>query len=262
MGIKLVVEVMDHAPEDLTPAERLVLVVIAENVRDGDPKRETWPGFNAAVLAKRAGLTGDGSLKRALQRLAKRGMEVRVPIATGKDGRELYAVPGQQCRYRLPVFKGGLTVPPSDDEGGTTVPAGGTRVPPKGGPESRQAGPQSPPTPHPSDSPHSSLSVPERIVRAAAVVAPEEEREFIDWITSKHQPRGPAWWRTVADNGDLPDLAAAWRAERPAAQPEPAVPPWCGKCDGEPVAERWVMGDDDRWHRCPACNPYTNPQAA
>ena len=73
------------------------------------------------------------------------------------------------------------------------------------------------------------LSVPERVVRTAAVVAVEEEREFIAWITDKHQPRGPGWWKTVARNGDLPDLAAAWRADKP--RPSPAAPPKCDQCD-------------------------------
>lgn len=108
------------------------------------------------------------------------------------------------------------------------------------------------------DSP-SKLSTAQKVVRAAGVVREDGEAAFIAWATAVHAPRGGAWWRTVAANGDLPDLVAAWRAERPAAQPEPAVPPWCGKCDGEPVAERWVMGDDDRWHRCPDCSPHMAP---
>ncbi|MGW6258620.1 hypothetical protein [Streptomyces sp. NPDC055085] len=247
MGIKRIVEVLDHVPEELTAAERMVLVAIAENINDADPKRETWPDFNAGVLARRTGLTGDGALKRALQRLAKRGMEVRVPIATGKDGRLLYAVPGRQCRYRLPVLtgevgaspgvtEGGTTVPPRAPQGGTTVPPGGTTVPPKGGPQSRLAGPQSPPSPPP-HSPHSSLSVAEQVVRDSGVVAEDERETFIDWINNNHSPRGPAWWRTVARNGDLRDLAEKWRADQPAVKP--ALLAWCGRCGDDNPAARF-----------------------
>lgn len=55
-------------------------------------------------------------------------------------------------------------------------------------------------------------STAQRVVRAANVVAANEEDTFIAWTTAKHQPRSSAWWRTVAANGDLPDLAADWYA--------------------------------------------------
>lgn len=78
-----------------------------------------------------------------------------------------------------------------------------------------------------------------------------------------HEPRSAAWWRTVAANGDLPDLADAWRAEQapaPAQQPAGRVlPPWCGKCQGEPVAMRYQDRDDGRSYRCPNCHPDTAP---
>lgn len=298
MGIKRIVDVLNRAPEDLTPAERLVLVVIAENINDGDPKRQTWPDFSAAVLAKRAGLTAE-TLRKALQRLAKRGMEVRVPIATGKDGRALYAVPGHQCRYRLPLLEGGNTFPPCGTEGGNSFPEGGNEVPPKAGTGSRQAGTDSHPSPHPSVSPQApllspppipeqrsaepapapapapageretdaspKLSTAQKLVRAAAVVSEDEEPAFIAWATRTHNPRGGGWWRTVRDNGDLPGLVADWRTEQQPAAAGPAgrqIPPWCGQCDGEPIAERWQEGDDGRVRQCPRCHPDAIPTHA
>ncbi|MCX4818137.1 hypothetical protein OG601_47070 [Streptomyces sp. NBC_01239] len=156
MGIKRVVEVLKFAPADLTPAERMVLVAIGENIRDDDPTRETWADFNASVLAQRTGLAGSGSLKSALQRLAKRGLEVRIPIAHGKDGRALYAVPGKQCRYRFPILaKGEVTTSPSDQQGEATTSAGEVTTSPKGRSGPRQAGSEPPPTPPPS-TPHPS----------------------------------------------------------------------------------------------------------
>lgn len=156
MGIKRVVDVLLYAPKDLTAAERMVLIAIGENVRDGDPGQTTWPDFNIHILAERTGLTGTGTLKKALQRLGKRGLEVRVPITTDKHGKPVYALPGKQCRYRFPVLtEGETTVSPSDEQGETTVPPGGNTVSPMGGTQSRQGGTGSPPTPPPSSPPPS-----------------------------------------------------------------------------------------------------------
>jgi hypothetical protein len=156
MGIKRVVEVLLHAPADLTPAERMVLMAIGENVRDGDPKRMTWPDFNMHVLAERSGLTGTGTLKAALQRLGKRGLEVRVPIMSDRNGRPVFALPGKQCRYRFPVLnEGENTVSPSEAEGENTVSPGENTVSPMGRTQSRQERTGSPPTPHPSTPPPS-----------------------------------------------------------------------------------------------------------
>lgn len=237
VGIKRVVEVLDHAPRELTPAECLVLVTIAENVNDKDPQRKTWPAFSQELLAERSRLTGKGSLKDALQRLSKRGLEVRVPMGIGKDGRTLYAIPGKQCRYRLPVFQGEGTTSPCVDEGeGTTSPGEGTASP-----EEVTTSPgEATTSPYSSPSPSSPLSGAAALIRAARVVAESEERELADWIQKTHNPRGIGWWRTTATNGDLPDLADQWRASRP-TPPAPAAPPKpaCQICDApfmNPVA--------------------------
>ncbi|MFE2832240.1 hypothetical protein ACFXI6_14500 [Streptomyces mirabilis] len=158
MGIKRVVDVLQNAPKDLTAAERMVLVAIGENVRDGDPTRLTWPDFNVHTLAERTGLTGKGSLKAALQRLGKRGLEVRVPITSGKDGRPVYALPGKQCRYRFPVqLVGEVLSSPNEGEGedrtspkGRTGPRQARTGPPLNGDKGRTGPPPTPtstPTP-------------------------------------------------------------------------------------------------------------------
>ncbi|NIL60079.1 hypothetical protein HCB18_27830 [Salinispora arenicola] len=42
MGVRLLNEVLDHAPADWTQAERLFIAVLAEKARD--TTRRAWPG--------------------------------------------------------------------------------------------------------------------------------------------------------------------------------------------------------------------------
>lgn len=103
MGIKLVVEVLDHSPETLTLRDRLLLIVIAEKAND--TTREGWPGWR--LIAKRMGWTshkdgGKNAVSTALAELAKHGVEVRVPIGKDKSGRLYFAAHGHQSTYRLP----------------------------------------------------------------------------------------------------------------------------------------------------------------
>jgi hypothetical protein len=166
MAYELVAEVLDHAPCELTPTERLVLVVIAEYVLSDDYKRGIRRTSRpAADISRRAGLKKEG-VKDALQRLAKRGLDVRVPISTGKDDRPVYAVPGKSCTYEVPEFpapadclcdtckrliptlglihkagarppleapKGGPQPPLNDLKGGAQPRVGGGTAPPGGG---------------------------------------------------------------------------------------------------------------------------------
>ncbi|MFJ4785081.1 hypothetical protein [Streptomyces sp. NPDC088794] len=278
MGIKRVVEVLKFAPADLTPAERMVLVAIGENIRDEDPTRETWADFNASILAQRAGLAGSGSLKSALQRLAKRGLEVRIPIAHGKDGRALYAVPGKQCRYRFPILaKGEVTTSPYDQQGEATTSAGEVTTSPKGRSGPRQAGSEPPPTPHPSTPQPSAGGE----TRAAPWCVAEGEQQHDEVLADAvaFLETLPAPWTIGPKTAALmaPELAQmtskqGWALDdeliakltekaatvrnhsqilririgdlpkriRPAPRkPRGPLPPWCGECaDGAKAAER------------------------
>jgi len=111
------------------------------------------------------------------------------------------------------------------------------------------------------------LSAAQRAVRAARVVAEADEQQFIDWITRTHNPRGPGWWRTVSTAGDLPDLAAAWQANRTNAPSQPAGPALtepCARCEDADPAARF----NTRLRRspdgglCPDCHPDAVPAAA
>lgn len=103
MAYELVQEVLDHAPEILGQAERLVLVCIAEEARRGSRKA----GIAQTVLIRRTGLTKSG-LQKVFQRLARNKIEVRVPLRMDK-GRPVYAVPGTTCTYQIPALQ-----PPKD----------------------------------------------------------------------------------------------------------------------------------------------------
>ncbi|PZM89835.1 MAG: hypothetical protein DIU79_14900, partial [Actinobacteria bacterium] len=125
--MKLVAEVLDYAPATLSPAERLVLIVLAESAND--KTREAWPSMD--VITRRCGMS-DRGVRAVFKRLAKRKLEVRVPLGKDKNGRPVYSHPGKRTTYRLPVFAG-TTVPPFGENGGTPVPPnGGTTVPPFG----------------------------------------------------------------------------------------------------------------------------------
>lgn len=98
MSWSLVAEVLD-LPVELTPAERLLLVCLAE--RANTETRECWPGGDE--LCRRTGLTPRG-LAAAFARLAARGMKVRVPVRPGATGRGAYSHPGRRKTYRLPEW--------------------------------------------------------------------------------------------------------------------------------------------------------------
>jgi hypothetical protein len=72
MSGRLVKEVLENSPEDLTSLELLVLVSIAESARDGD--RSTRGGSGSAdTIAYRVRST-PGSVRNALSRLTRRAL--------------------------------------------------------------------------------------------------------------------------------------------------------------------------------------------
>lgn len=99
VAYELVKEVLDHAPADLDPAARLILVCIAEECRGGSRMRD----IPTETLNRRTGL-GERGLRHALERLATAGIRVRVALAHDKHSRPLYALTGRVCRWVLPPF--------------------------------------------------------------------------------------------------------------------------------------------------------------
>jgi hypothetical protein len=100
VSIELIVEMLDHAPAELTPAERLLLVAIAEKANE--QTRMSWPGMD--TLTQRTGL-GDRQVRRMLADLAARGYELRVPIGVDKHGMPVFASKGRRTVYRVPAFR-------------------------------------------------------------------------------------------------------------------------------------------------------------
>lgn len=97
----------------LTLAERSILLIVAE--RSHETTREMWRHrIDDTTLYERiraaTGLGEDG-LTKAFGRLASRGLEVRVPIGEGRDGRPLYARRGVAMKFRLPELPAAVTLP-------------------------------------------------------------------------------------------------------------------------------------------------------
>jgi hypothetical protein len=99
MAWQLVKEVLDGAPADLGPSERLVLVALAEWA-DVD-ERLCWR--TAGELAARVGVSENG-LRKVMQRLARCNLDPRVPIAFDAKGAPVFAYKGRSSTFRIPFL--------------------------------------------------------------------------------------------------------------------------------------------------------------
>lgn len=72
MSGRIVGEVLDHAPEDLTLSELLVLIAIAEDARDRD-RRANYSDLETLITRTRI---KPGTVRNALSNLARRGLIV------------------------------------------------------------------------------------------------------------------------------------------------------------------------------------------
>ncbi len=170
MGIRLVQEVLHHAPDGLDTAARLVLVVIAQDAND--MTRVGYPGMD--VLARRSGLSPD-AVQKVLRRLASHGLEVRVPLGKDKNGRLFFAARGRQSTYRVPnlradahppieALKPGPPSAHSDEKGRITGRERADERPRKGGPQS-------------APSPQDLLRSPQQAAAAAIVIEQTDATE-------------------------------------------------------------------------------------
>lgn len=99
MGYELYRHVLSHAPGELDAAARLVLAVIADDANE--KTRRSYLGMD--LLSHRTGLLPD-SIGKALRRLAKAGIEIRVPVGANKNGKPVFAMRGHRTVYLIPVF--------------------------------------------------------------------------------------------------------------------------------------------------------------
>jgi hypothetical protein len=105
---------MSPAADDVTPQEVAVLFVVAERSHERTRVMLRHRGDDCQLvdrIARSTGLARDGALKRVFRGLAKRGLDVRIPVAHGKDGRPVFACEGHSMRFRLPEFPASVSIP-------------------------------------------------------------------------------------------------------------------------------------------------------
>lgn len=287
MSYTLVAEVLDHAPE-MTAAERLVLVAIAEQARS--KSREC--AMETAALTRRTGGLDPSNIRKALRRLAVRGLEVRVAVGTDRRGQPVYAHRGHVPRYRLPSFpprdgcrcltcrnrdeptvdnwsqeiwEGGHEDPPSEEtpgqiggrldppstEGGHTGTEGG-RWSTEGGRSGTDPVPQRPPSPSVDRDRHHQRPL-LAYLSARTGATDEMTKRLIKTIENRFRPRAiGAYVRAMSDD-DLADLLD----ELQPAPPVASLPPPCGECGPNRLREL----PDGTPYRCPECHPYATRSA-
>lgn len=98
VGHDLYREVRDYLPRDLSQGELNVAWIIADDA--GELTRRSWIDNRLLCHYARLGPTG---VRAALQRLAARGLEFRMPKGTGTDGRPVFATKGSSVDYYVPT---------------------------------------------------------------------------------------------------------------------------------------------------------------
>lgn len=132
MGYELRRQLREVLGSDITGLQRAVALEIADDANERT-RRSSVP---LEKLTLWTGAKDTSVVRNALKRLATAGWEFRVPIGKGKDGRILYAVPGQRMTFCVPPFEGVATATPSGDKGERGLPhegAGATPQTPQGG---------------------------------------------------------------------------------------------------------------------------------
>lgn len=211
MAVSLISEVVTYiAGSDLVLGERMVLMAIAEQANA--QTRQAWQesgegGKRRWVLSEVVGVTPTG-LRAILQRLAKRGLEVRVPLGKDAGGRVVYAVYGRQTTYRLPELttRGDGRKKPVGD---TSVAPGDTSVAPC----------DTTVSPYPSVSRQSPNSMrarePRQIVIENTDAKPSEADAVVARVANEVKPRSLGGFLVhLAKSGELQTWVGETRAAR------------------------------------------------
>lgn len=97
MSGRIVGEVLDNAPEDLTPAELLVLVAIGEDARERD-RLAIYSDVATLVTRTRC---KPGTVRNALSSLTRRGLIIPTVDRVHRGGKhQEYRVPKLQPHHR------------------------------------------------------------------------------------------------------------------------------------------------------------------
>lgn len=263
MGIRLIVEALDHAPATLTPRERYALLVLAEDARDetricshGVESNEKVMRRFRAGRSERAAIINALIAKGAIERV-QRGQMYRHAVFRIRPLASDAQHPGSPDSELDSSVRETQTLDPGNPDAGDSqgpdfaVPGSGNSPPSIR--ETRTPSPQSP-----QDS--SSLSRPERRIMAATGATLEETREIISIIQSENPVRklGPYIDR-MAENEDLPELLDRVRAAA-SRRAAPPLPPKCSDPDCGP--DRRIEDDDGQIAPCPRCHPTVLERAA
>lgn len=255
MGYIVRREVRDALPAGLlTSAERLVLLEIADLAGD----RTRVARFGPDDVAVHVDMTAE-AVRKHVQRISRKGIEIRIPLGTDKNGNPIYAHEGKQTNYRIPPMaprEGGQTVQalgvervdnPSAEGGQTVQPTGWTDCPERM---------DRPSTPSPQFSSKNTQSLSQPAMPAdmlAALGVEERERDgLIQRIEQQNTVHSPGWWIKAWGNGTLADCLKRARADSP-----PPKPSWCGTCDQRTrMREReGGYGQGITAYHCPDCHP-------
>jgi hypothetical protein len=102
VSIDIIVEVMDHAPAELTPAERYALLVLAEDARL--PSREIKHDITDEYLLERLRMSARSWVNMRSELVKKKAIE---KVQGGHNGK--------RARYRIPVFNEAMKGHPIGD---------------------------------------------------------------------------------------------------------------------------------------------------
>lgn len=124
MGVKLMVEVLEHCPAEASLGERLLLVALAEKASD-ETRRVLWAREDSPreVLCRRLGVSASG-LTKIFRRLSTRGLDPRVELSVDKRGRPVYAYEGSAAEYVIPTLRACPTGQALVDNEAESLPAG------------------------------------------------------------------------------------------------------------------------------------------
>jgi hypothetical protein len=115
VSIDIIVEVMDHAPADLTPAERYALLVLAEDARL--PSREIKHDITDEYLLARLHMSARSWVNMRSELVKKKAIE---KVEGGHNGK--------RARYRIPVFNEAMKGHPIGDSTTDDAPELGTGI--------------------------------------------------------------------------------------------------------------------------------------
>jgi hypothetical protein len=295
MGYKLRREIRDLLPRGgkLTPSEWRLILELADwcndTERTGRPGAERLAQFTDTPDADKVG--------EMFSRIAKKWVELRVPLGLGKDGRPFYSRPGKNTVYQFPPAEklAALVKAPQDGapkapgSGGPEVPDfEGAEVPDSGGAEAvrpPKSGEQSPRPSSPRKDP-SSLS-PDDAGSPSPVGAEVREREassrrstpttpaeFVTpYLTDKsklaavlaqlvaaNNIKGDGWYFKATETHTLPTRVRE-AEEAVAATAKADKPDWCGDPTCNRV-NRIRNFDGDNPRQCPECHPNRPQQGA